>query len=55
LRTRYVSEYVDEQLAIVAEIVKREKTARDFPEDVTDRFLDCLNRLKMMLGQGYQF
>jgi hypothetical protein len=55
LRTQYVSEYVDEQLAMVAQILKSEKTARDFPEDATDKFLECLNRLKMMLGQGYQF
>lgn len=54
LRTRFVGEYVDEQLAMVAQIMKSEKVARDSPEDVTDRFLECLRNLKMMLGPGYQ-
>jgi hypothetical protein len=54
MRTRFVGEYVDEQLAMVAQIVRSEKIARDFPEDVTDKFLLCLNSLKMMLGPGYR-
>ena len=31
LRTRFVGEYVDEQLAMVAQIMKSEKVARRFP------------------------
>ena len=54
MRTRFVSEYVDEQLEMVAQIMKSERTALDFPEDVTDKFLECLRSLKMMLGPGYQ-
>ena len=54
LRTRFVGEYVDEQLAMVAQIMESEKVARDFPEDVTDKFLECLRNLKMMLDPGYQ-
>ena len=54
MRTRFVGEYVDEQLEMVAQIMKSEKTVQDFPEDVTDKFLECLRSLKMMLGPGYQ-
>jgi len=54
MRTRFVTEYVDEQLAMVAQIRRSEKIARDSPEDVTDKFLECLRSLKMMLGPGYQ-
>jgi hypothetical protein len=53
MRTWFVGEFVDEQLAILTQILKSEKTVRDFPEDVTDQFLDCLNNLKMMLRHGY--
>jgi hypothetical protein len=53
MRTSFVSEFVDEQLAILTRILKSEKTVRDSPEDVTDQFLDCLNSLKMMLRPGY--
>jgi hypothetical protein len=55
MRTKFVSEYVDEQMAMVAQIRKGEQTALDFPEDVTDKFLECLGNLKMMLGPGYRF
>jgi hypothetical protein len=54
LRTGFIGEYVDEQLAMVAQISKSEKVARDFPEDVTDKFLECLQNLKLMLGPGYR-
>jgi Family of unknown function (DUF5681) len=54
MRTKFVGEYVDEQLAMLAQIMESEKIARDFPEDVTDKFLECLQSLKMMLGPGYQ-
>jgi Family of unknown function (DUF5681) len=54
MRTRFVSDYVDEQMAMMAQIRRSEKTAQDFPEDVTDKFLECLRSLKMMLGPGYQ-
>src|ERR1700682_2436535 len=54
MRTRFVSEYVDEQMEMVAQIRRSEKIARDSPEDVTDKFLECLRSLKMMLGPGYQ-
>jgi hypothetical protein len=53
MRTWFVSEFVDEQLAILTQILKSEKTVRDSPEDVTDQFLDCLNNLKTMLRHGY--
>jgi hypothetical protein len=53
MRTRFVSEYIDEQMAALDQVMKGEKLVRDFPEDVTDRFLECLRRLKMMLGPGY--
>jgi hypothetical protein len=39
---------------MVAQIRRSEKIAQDFPEDVTDKFLECLRNLKMMLGPGYQ-
>jgi hypothetical protein len=55
MRTRFVSDYVDEQMAMIAQIRRSEKTAQDFPEDVTDKFLECLSSLKMMLGEGYRF
>ena len=54
MRTRFVSEYVDEQMEWVAQIRRSEKIAQDHPEDVTDKFLECLRSLKMMLGPGYQ-
>ncbi len=54
MRTRFVSEYVDEQMEWVAQIMRSEKIAQDHPEDVTDKFLECLRSLKMMLGPGYQ-
>jgi hypothetical protein len=53
MRTKFVGEYVDEQLEMLAQIRRSEKIARDTPEDVTDKFLLCLNSLKMMLGPGY--
>jgi hypothetical protein len=49
-----VSEYVDEQMEMVAQIRRSEKIAQDYPEDVTDKFLECLRNLKTMLGPGYQ-
>jgi hypothetical protein len=55
MRTRFVSEYVDEQSAMFSQILKSEKFARDFPEDVTDKFLECLRNLKLMLDPGYQY
>ncbi len=54
MRTRFVGEYVDEQMAMVTQIRESERIAQDFPEDVTDKFLECLRSLKMMLGPGYQ-
>jgi hypothetical protein len=54
MRTRFVSEYVDEQMAMLAQIRRSEKIAQDSPEDVTDKFLECLRNLKVMLGPGYQ-
>jgi hypothetical protein len=54
MRTRFVNEYVDEQMEMVAQIRRSEKIAQDYPEDVTDKFLECLRNLKTMLGPGYQ-
>ncbi len=54
MRTRFVGEYVDEQMAMVTQIRESERIAQDFPEDVTDKFLECLRSLKMMLGPGYR-
>jgi hypothetical protein len=54
MRTKFVSEYVEEQLAMLTQLVRSEKIARDFPEDVTDKFLGCLRNLRMMLGPEYQ-
>ena len=54
MRTRFVVEYVDEQMAMVTQIRESERIAQDFPEDVTDKFLECLRSLKMMLGPGYR-
>ena len=54
-RTRFIGEYVDEQMEMVAQIRRSEKIAQDSPEDVTDKFLECLRSLKLMLGPGYQF
>ena len=54
MRARFVVEYVDEQLSMLAQLMKSEKIARDFPEDVTDQFLECLRNLRMMLGPDYQ-
>ena len=54
MRTQFIGEYVDEQMAMVAQIMKSERIAQDFPEDVTDKFLECLRSLKMMLGPGYR-
>jgi len=53
-RTRFIGEYVDEQMEMIAQIRRSEKIAQDSPEDVTDKFLECLRSLKMMLGPGYQ-
>src|SRR5882757_6193642 len=53
MRTRFVSEYVDEQMEMVAQIWRSEKVAQDSPEDVTDRFLEVLRALKLMIGPGY--
>ena len=54
MRTRYVGEYVDDQLRTLEEILKREKIARHFPEDVTDKWLECIDNLKRALGAGYR-
>ena len=54
MRTRFVGEYVDEQMAMVTQIRESERIAQDFPEDVTNKFLECLRSLKMMLGPGYR-
>jgi hypothetical protein len=53
MRTRFIGDYIDEQMAMLAQVMKSEKTARDSPEDVTDRFLEILRSLKMMLGPGF--
>jgi hypothetical protein len=42
------------QMEMVAQIRRSEKIAQDSPEDVTDKFLECLRSLKTMLGPGYQ-
>ena len=54
MRDKFICEYVDEQMAMVKRITKSEKIVRDSPEDVTDKFLECLQTLKLMLGPGYQ-
>jgi hypothetical protein len=54
MRTRFIVEYVDEQLSMLDQIIKSEKIARDFPENVTDQFLDCMRTLRMMLAPEYQ-
>jgi uncharacterized protein YnzC (UPF0291/DUF896 family) len=55
MRNRYVSEYVDEQMAMLKQIMKSEKIVQDHPQDVTDRYLEALQNLKMMLGPGYAY
>jgi hypothetical protein len=55
LRTRFVSEYVDEQLSLLAQVIESDKLARHCPEDVTDKFLETLKNLKLMLGPGYAY
>src|SRR5437762_3173328 len=55
LRTRFVSEYVDEQLSLLAQVIESDKLARHCPEDVTDKFLETLKHLKSMLGPGYAY
>jgi hypothetical protein len=55
MRTQFVSECVDEQMSMIAQIIESDKIARHCPEDVTDRFLECLNNLKSMLGPGYAY
>ena len=55
LRTRFVSEYVDEQLSLLAQVIESDKLARHCPEDVTDKFLEILKHLKSMLGPGYAY
>ena len=55
MRTQFVSEYVDEQMSMIAQIIESERTARHCPEDVTNRFLELLNNLKSMLGPGYSY
>jgi hypothetical protein len=55
MRTRFVSEYVDEQMSMLAQIMESDKIARHSPEDVTDKFLETLKNLKSMLGPGYAY
>jgi hypothetical protein len=55
MRTRFVGEYIDEQMSLLAQIIESDKIARHCPEDVTDKFHECLNNLKSMLGPGYSY
>jgi Family of unknown function (DUF5681) len=55
MRTRFVSEYVDERMSMLAQIIESDKIARHCPEDVTDKFLETLKNLKSMLGPGYSY
>ena len=55
MRTRFLSEYVDEQMSMLAQIMESDKIARHCPEDVTDKFLETLKNLKSMLGPGYAY
>jgi hypothetical protein len=55
MRTRFISQYVDEQMAMLAEVIESEKIARHCPEDVTDKFHEARNNLKAMLGPGYRY
>ena len=42
MRTRFVCEYIDEQMSLLAQVFESEKVARHRPEDVTDKFLETL-------------
>ena len=55
MRTRFVCEYIDEQMSLLAQVFESEKVARHCPEDVTDKFLETLKNLKSMLGPGYAY
>jgi hypothetical protein len=55
MRTRFISQYVDEQMSMLAQIIESEKIARHAPEDVTDKFHEVLKNLKSMLGPGYEY
>jgi hypothetical protein len=55
MRTRFIGQYVDEQMSLLAQIVESDKIARHCPEDVTDKFLETLNNVKSMLGPGYEY
>jgi hypothetical protein len=55
MRTRFIAQYVDDQLSMLAQIVESEKIARHSPEDVTDKFHEALKNLKSMLGPGYEY
>jgi hypothetical protein len=55
MRTRFIAQYVDEQMSMLAQIIESEKIARHAPEDVTDKFHEVLKNLKSMLGPGYEY
>ena len=55
MRTRFVGEYIDEQMSLLAQVIESEKIARHCPEDVTDKFFETLKNLKSMLGPGYAY
>ncbi len=55
MRTRFVGDYLDEQIEMLRQVMKSEKVARDSPEDVTDKFLEALRHVKLMLRPGYAF
>lgn len=55
LRNRYVADFVDDQLALMEQCLKSEKLARQMPEDVTDEYLEGIQRARAMLAPGFKY
>lgn len=55
LQNRYVSDFVDSQLALMEQCLKSEKLAREMPEDVTDEYLEGIQNARAMLARGFKY
>jgi hypothetical protein len=53
-RHLHVTEYVDEQIKLFEEYLEAQKTCRDNPEDVSEKYLQTMRRVRSMLGPGFE-
>ena len=53
-RHQHVTEYMDEQIKLLEEYLEGQRICRDNPEDVSEKFLQALRRIRAMLGPGFE-